>query len=143
MDAPLRILIADDHPLFRDGVAQALGSDAAFALVGQAADARGAIRLSRELAPEVVLLDLGMPGGGQDAVREIRAASPATRVVVLTVSEDERDLREALRAGAIAYVLKGIPADELLDIVRGAWAGQGYVAPALAARLLIEVGPGT
>jgi two-component system nitrate/nitrite response regulator NarL len=136
---PIRVVVADDHPMFRAGVVAALGSADDIVVLDQAADADGALRLAREHLPDVVLLDITMPGGGLNAARDITVACPATRVVMLTVSEDEDDLLAAMKAGASGYVLKGAGATELLGVVRTVAAGDVYVAPALAWGMLREM----
>jgi DNA-binding NarL/FixJ family response regulator len=108
-------------------------------VVGQAADADGAFRVVREELPDVVLLDVSMPGGGIQAAARIAAACPATRIVMLTVSEDEDDVLAAMKAGASGYVLKGVSAGELAEVVRSINAGEVYVAPSLASGLLREM----
>lgn len=133
---PLRVVIADDHPLFRDGVAHALGAEQDLTVVGEAATADEAVQLVERLRPDVLLLDLGMPGGGLEAARRVASASPATRVVVLTVSEEQDDLTAALDAGARAYVLKGVAGRDLAALIREVQIGEGYVSPGLAARML-------
>jgi DNA-binding NarL/FixJ family response regulator len=135
MADPLRVIVADDHPLFLDGVAGSL-SAAGLAVVGRATTAADAVRLAREHRPDMALLDVAMPGGGLRAAREIAAACPATKIVMLTVSEDEDHLLAALQAGAAAYVLKGVSARELVGVLRAAHAGEVYTAPTLAGRLL-------
>jgi len=132
----IRVVIADDHPLYRDGVALTLAESADFAVVGQGASAADAVELAGRLEPDIALLDISMPGGGIDAARRVAAASPGTRVVMLTVSEAEADVMEALKAGAAGYVLKGVSADELTHTLREIAAGRSYVSPSLAARLL-------
>ncbi len=138
MGESIRVVVADDHPLFRMGVVSSLADEPDMAIVGQAADADEALGLARELLPDIVILDIVMPGGGLDAARAIAAACPVTKVVVLTGSADDDDVLEALKAGAKAYVRKGVSARELTSIVRAVHAGEVYVAPALAARLLGE-----
>jgi two-component system, NarL family, nitrate/nitrite response regulator NarL len=139
MPEPLRVLVADDHPLFREGVVGSLQASGDIVVTAQAADAAGAVRLAREQLPDLALLDIAMPGGGLEAARQIATACPATKVVMLTVSEDEDDLLAALKAGASGYVLKGVSAGELSAVVRSVCAGEVYVAPTLAWGLLREL----
>src|SRR5262245_43958468 len=127
MTDPLRVIVADDHPLFRDGVVGSLQATGDIVVAGQAADAAGAVRLAREHLPDLALLDITMPGGGLEAARQIGAACPATKVVMLTVSEDEDDLLAAMKAGASGYVLKGASARELQAVIRAVCAGEVYV----------------
>jgi two-component system nitrate/nitrite response regulator NarL len=139
MSEPIRVIVADDHPMFRAGVAASLDAADDVELVGQAGDARGALALAREHLPDIALLDVNMPGSGLAAARDITTACPATRVVMLTVSEDEDDLLAAMKAGASGYVLKGAGAGELIDVLRAVNAGEVYVAPALAWQMLREM----
>jgi DNA-binding NarL/FixJ family response regulator len=139
MSEPIRVVVADDHPLFREGVITSLQSMSDIVVVGQAEDAAGALRLVRDELPDVVLLDVTMPGGGIEAASKIAASCPATRIVMLTVSEDEDDLLAAMKAGASGYVLKGISARELERVVRTVSMGEAYVAPSLAWGLLREM----
>jgi two-component system nitrate/nitrite response regulator NarL len=139
MADPIRVIVADDHPLFRDGVIASLRAVDDIDVVDQAADADSALRRVREHLPDVVLLDVTMPGGGLEAARRISAACPATRIIMLTVSEDEDDLLLAMKAGASGYVLKGVSAPELIGVVRSVSAGEVYVAPPLAFALLHEM----
>lgn len=136
MAEKIRIIVIDDHPLFREGVSYTLQGQPDFAVVAQGESLDDAVRLARECAPDVMLLDLNIPGGGINAAAAITAATPAVKVIMLTASTDEDDLAAAMRAGAKGYILKGVAARELVGIVRSVWAGQGYVAPALAAGLL-------
>lgn len=140
-DQPTRIAVVDDHPLFREGVAQTLDAQDGLEVVGQADSAEAAIRLVETLAPDVLLLDLTLPGGGLAVLRAI--AGRPTHVMVLTASEDDDDLLAALEAGARGYVLKGVGADELMRIVRLVAAGEVYVPPSMAAVLLIGVARGS
>ncbi|MGI8588145.1 MAG: response regulator [Chloroflexia bacterium] len=135
----MQIVLIDDHPLFRDGVAHTLASAPDIEIVGQGASAAEAIHLAQELLPDLILLDINMPGGGLQAAQTITATCPVTRIVMLTVSEEEEDLLAALRAGARGYILKGIAARELVRILRAVYAGESYVTPALAAGLLREI----
>jgi DNA-binding NarL/FixJ family response regulator len=115
-----RVLIADDHRLMREGTAALLAADPRLEVAGLASDGREAVELAVRLAPDVVLLDLGMPGvDGVEACAAIRARVPSARVLMLTVSEDELDLRAAMRVGAAGYLLKDMPPAELVAAVLG------------------------
>ena len=135
----IEVVVADDHPLFRDGVVHSLNSAGDIVVVGEAGDAASAVRLTREHVPDIALLDVSMPGGGLLAAREIVDCCPVTRVVMLTVAEDEDKLFAALKAGASGYVLKGVSARELIAAIRAVHAGEVYVAPPLAGRVLAEM----
>jgi DNA-binding NarL/FixJ family response regulator len=140
MNDPIRVLIADDHPLFREGVVHSLSGKADITVIGQADTSEEALRLARELLPDVVLLDIGMPvRGGLAIASEIAVACPAIKIVMLTVSEHEDDLLSAFKAGARGYVLKGVSARELAKIISAVADGEVYVTPALAAGLLVEM----
>jgi two-component system nitrate/nitrite response regulator NarL len=132
MSDRMRILIADDHPLFLDGLVATLSADQAVEVVDTARDAAAAVRAARTHAPHIALLDVAMPGGGIEAARQIAVASPSTRVVMLTSSENEDDLVAAMQAGARGYVLKGIAGRELRTILQAVHDGEVYVAPGLA-----------
>jgi two-component system, NarL family, nitrate/nitrite response regulator NarL len=132
-----RIVVVDDHPLYREGVARTLGDDPAIEIVGQGGDTDSAVALARQHRPDLVLLDLSMPGGGGiDALRRIKALEYPPKVAILTVSEDDDDVMRALKAGASGYLLKGIGARELVAIVKDFARGQTYVTPTLAGRIL-------
>lgn len=134
---PIRIVIADDHPLYREGVARSLADDAAISVLGQAQDADGAVEMTQRMRPDVVLLDISMPaGGGISALRRIMAMAAPPRVAMLTVSEEDDDVMQALKAGASGYVLKGVGSRELVAIVKDLAGGRSYVSPTLAARIL-------
>lgn len=135
----LHVAIVDDHPLFREGVAYTLGAQPDVEVIAEGESAADALRIAAERMPDVMLLDVSMPGGGVEAVRQIAAAFPVVKVVMLTVSEDEDDVTAALRAGARAYVLKGVAARELVRILRAVAAGEVYVTPSLASSLLFEL----
>lgn len=132
----IRVLVADDHPIFRDGVVQSLEEDGDFTVVATASSAGEAIALAEQHRPDMALLDLSMPGGGLTAVAEIAKAQTATHIAMLTVSEDDEHVAEALKSGAIAYILKGVSASELRRILKGAAAGEAHVSPSLAAKVL-------
>ncbi len=131
---PVTVVLADDHPIWRTGVANDLGDG--FRVVGEAADADEAIAQIRAHHPDLVVCDLHMPGGG--GIKVARACGEETRIVILTVSEQERDLLDAVAAGAVGYLVKSIPGDELRrNLVRAA-RGEPVFSPALAALVLGE-----
>src|SRR5512140_3397535 len=143
MAESIRILVADDHPLFREGVVHSLASEPDLAVVGQAASGEEALGMARDLLPDVVLLDIGMEGwGGIVAAEKITTACPATRIMMLTVVEDEDKLLASFKAGARAYVLKGVSAHELARVVRSVAQGEVYVTPSLAADILLTLSRG-
>lgn len=135
----IRLVIVDDHPIFREGVASILGAEPNIEIVGQGVTAEEAIRLTGETLPDVILLDVNMPGGGVTAAATIANAFPVVKIIMLTGSSEEEDVVNALKAGAHAYVLKGVAARELNGIVNSVFAGEGYVTPSLAANLLSEM----
>jgi DNA-binding NarL/FixJ family response regulator len=140
MTEPIRILIADDHPLFREGVAHTLESEPDLTIVGQAATGDAAFNLASELLPDVILLDITMPGdSGISVARKISAAYPVVHIIMLTASENEDDLINAIKAGARGYVIKGIHARELANAMRAVVKGETYVSPSLASTILFEL----
>ena len=133
----IRIVIADDHPLYREGVARTLSEDAGLLVVGQAQDAPGAVELTERMTPDLLLLDISMPGGGGlQALRQVMALPNPPKVAMLTASEEDDEVMQALKAGALGYVLKGVGSRELVGIVKDLARGQSYVSPSLAGRLL-------
>ncbi len=137
MNTPIRILVVDDHTLFRRGLSALLARDPRLQVVGDAGDAGEAIRRAQELQPDVVLLDNHLPGvTGVDAIGSLREAAPHARIIMLTVSEDEHDLAAALRAGASGYLLKTIEGDVLGDSLRRAMRGESVVAPEMTGKLV-------
>jgi two-component system nitrate/nitrite response regulator NarL len=136
MTGQIRIVIVDDHPLFRGGVVRTLQEHGEFAVVGEGGSAEEAVSLVDEHLPDIACLDISMPGGGVEAAREIGRRYPAVRIVMLTVSEEDEDVLSALQAGARGYVLKGVGARELVELLRGVAEGASYVSPDLAARVL-------
>ncbi len=138
----LRILIADDHVLVREGIRNFLDTEPDLEIVGEAGDAEGAIALARTQAPDVALLDLRMPGGGVEATRRIREVAPGAQVVILSSFEDDEGVRGAIEAGAISYVLKDVGAEALAETIRRAARGEATLHPRVAARLLHGMRPG-
>ena len=140
MSEVTRVLVADDHPLFRQGVVRSIDAEDDITVLGEAEDGDEAVTMTIELAPDVVVMDLAMPGGGGiDATRRISALSPATRILILTVSEDPHDLLDVLKAGARGYVLKGVAAQGLIHAIRAVVAGEVYVTAALAGTILHDM----
>jgi DNA-binding NarL/FixJ family response regulator len=136
----IRVLVVDDHPLFRQGVVSSLGVEPGLTVVGEANSGEEALNLARELLPDIVLLDISMPGwNGLVTTEKIATACPASAIVILTVSEDKDKLLAAFKAGARAYVLKGVSAQELAKVIRSAAAGDVYVSPSLAAEMLVSL----
>jgi DNA-binding NarL/FixJ family response regulator len=139
MSEVIRIVVADDHPLFRDGVAMSLGAEPDLEVIGQANTAEETIELVRQLRPDIAILDISMPTmGGVAAAAQIAALEAGTRIIMLTVSEDRDTLLAALKAGAQGYVLKGVSAGELRAVVRRVADGETFITPTLAADLIFE-----
>ena len=140
MTDAVRILVVDDHPLFRQGVVHSLGLDAGFEVVGETDSGERALEMARALLPDLVLLDVSMPGwDGIATAGRIAIACPATVIVMLTMSGDKDKLLAAFKAGARGYVLKGVSARELADVVRKAMAGEVVVPPSIAAEMLVSL----
>ena len=136
---PIRILLVDDHALFRMGIASLLSAEPGFEVVGEAADGQEAIEGARRLMPDVILMDLSMPGvDGLEATRRLKEEMPYVRIVVLTVSEDARNLFEAIKSGAHGYLLKKIEPQAFFESVRGLAHGEAVISPEMAAKLLTE-----
>ena len=132
----IRIVIADDHVLVRQGIRAFLETHADLSIVGEAEDAASAIALCAEHRPHVALVDLVMPGGGIEATRAIRVASPQTQVVLLTSFEDAQQIVAAVQAGALSCMLKDVDADALADTLRKAARGEAVLHPRVAAKLM-------
>ncbi len=136
---PIRVLISDDHDLFRKGLRMVLEAEDDIEVVAEAADGQQAVARVEELAPDVVLMDVRMPRmGGIDATRTIRQLFPSTRIIVLTVSDEQDDLYGAVKAGANGYLLKEVSIEEVADAVRAVYAGQSLISPSLASKLLSD-----
>jgi DNA-binding NarL/FixJ family response regulator len=137
---PVRVIVADDHQLMREGTAALLGADERIEVVGLARDGREAIALADRRKPDVVLLDLNMPEvGGLEACARLRAQD-GPEVLVLTVSDEEPDLYAALRVGAAGYLTKDMPPAELIEAVLAVARGEPRIAPAMASRMLVDLG---
>lgn len=136
MNERLSVAVVDDHPLFREGVVRSLSETGRFAIVAEGSSSDDAVRIAAETRPDLMLIDLSMPGNGLNAIAPILAAHPATRIVVLTVSETAEDLAAALNGGARGYLLKGVGSRALAEILSAIASGETYVTPSLSARLL-------
>lgn len=132
----ISLIVADDHPIFRDGLVKSLTETGEFNVLATGASAQEAVDLARKHSPDVALLDLSMPGSGITAAKEIVDQKLATHVAMLTVSEDNDDVTNALQVGAIGYVLKGVSAEELRRVLKGIARGEAHVSPGLAAQVL-------
>jgi len=135
---PIHMAVIDDHPLFRAGTIRVLTRAEGFEIVGEGATAADAVKMAHELIPDVILLDLNLPGGGVEAATSIGRDCPDVRTIVLTVSENAQDVVAALAAGVRGYILKGSSGAELIETVHAVVLGNSYVAPTLAARILIN-----
>jgi DNA-binding NarL/FixJ family response regulator len=140
-DQPIRILSVEDHPVFREGLRTIIESQSDMLLVAQAANAADAILEFRRHRPDITLMDLFLPGtNGTDTLIAIRGEFPQARIVILTTSDSEGEIQRALRAGASAYILKSMPKNELLNVIRSVHAGKRHIPPDVAARLAEHLG---
>jgi two-component system NarL family response regulator len=136
---PIRSMIVDDHALFRRGLEMVLEQEPDIELVGQASDGAEAVEKAAESLPDVVLMDIRMPrSSGIEACRAMKEAAPSAKIIILTISDEEEDLFEAIRAGASGYLLKDIPLDEVAEAVRSVYGGQSLINPSMAGKLLNE-----
>jgi two-component system, NarL family, nitrate/nitrite response regulator NarL len=135
---PIRIVVVDDHPMFREAAVQMLAHADGIEVVGEGATAADALKVAKELLPDVILLDVRLPGSGVEAAARIDCVCPDVRTIMLTASENEQDVTSALQAGARGYILKDSSGSEVVETVRAIYRGDTYVAPHLAARLLIK-----
>jgi DNA-binding NarL/FixJ family response regulator len=137
--APVRVVIADDHDLYRRGMRVVVEMEGTALVVGEASNGLDAVEVCTELVPDVVLMDVRMPRmDGIEACRRVRAAVPSARILMLTMSDDESDLFEAIKAGASGYLLKDLPGEEVAEAVRRVHDGQAILPPGMAATLLSE-----
>lgn len=137
---PVSVLLVDDHALFRRGVRTILETAEDLSVVGEASNGKQAVELYAELHPDLVLMDIRMPVmGGLEAVRRLRAMDPQVRILILTVSEEDDDLFEAIRAGANGYLLKNVDPDELISSIQKVAAGEAVIPGLLAARIMAEL----
>jgi DNA-binding NarL/FixJ family response regulator len=142
MDNKIRVGVVDDHPLYRDGVVFTLAAQPDIEIVGQGASAADAVRIAQDHKPDVLVLDMTMPGGGLSAIEAIAQGYPSVRTLMLTVVADEDQVCTALKQGAGGYLLKGTSGPELVQTVRLISQGENYVSPNLAAKLLMRSGSG-
>lgn len=139
MTDPIRVMIVDDHPLFRRGIQMVLDSEEGIEVVGEAGDGAEAVAIAEESVPDVVLMDVRMPKrSGIEATSAIRNLVPNAKILMLTISDEEADLYEAIKAGASGYLLKEISIEEVADAVRAVQAGQSLISPSMASKLLTE-----
>jgi DNA-binding NarL/FixJ family response regulator len=139
-EAPIRVLVADDHAIVRTGIRHVLESEPGFTVVGEAANGADALELARSLAPDVAVLDISMPGvSGLHVTQELRRLSPETRVLILSMHDNTEYVLESLRAGAHGYILKDTAANELRTAIHAVRGGESYFSPPVARRLTAVV----
>jgi DNA-binding NarL/FixJ family response regulator len=138
---PIRILSVEDHPVFRQGLAAIVSAERDMLLVGQASNAVDAVAEFRRHRPDITLMDVRLPGtDGTDALIAIRGEFPQARIIMLTTSDGDGEIRRAMRAGASGYILKSMHMDELLSVIRSVHAGRRHISPEVAARLAEHLG---
>lgn len=133
-----KVVVVDDHPVVRRGIVATFAEEADFEVIGEGACAEDAIRLVDEKRPDLILLDVTMPGGGIEAATSIAKSRPETSILMLSIREDLKTVRSALRAGAHGYISKGVAGEDLVKSARRVLAGERYVSPELGARLIAE-----
>ncbi len=139
VDDPIRVLVVDDHALFRRGLEMVLEQEPDIVVVGEASDGAEALDKAVDATPDVVLMDVRMPRrGGIDACTAIKEAVPSTKIIMLTISDEEADLYEAIKAGAMGYLLKEISIEEVANAIRAVAGGQSLISPSMASKLLTE-----
>ncbi len=137
---PIKILIADDHALLRQGIKNVLELESDLIVIGEAADGEEAVRKAAELAPDIILLDINMPrGNGLEVTRQITASQIASKVVILTIHDDESYVLEVIKAGAVGYLLKDIEPGMLVQAIRLVYEGESFIYPTLARMLFSEI----
>ena len=135
----LRVLVVDDHALFRRGLQMVLKQEPDLDVVGEAGDGMEAVEKAQEMMPDVILMDVRMPGqSGIQATRQIKELLPHVKILMLTISDEEADLYDAIKAGASGYLLKEISIEDVAEAVRSVWAGQSRISPSMASKLLTE-----
>jgi two-component system NarL family response regulator len=135
----LRVMVVDDHALFRRGLEMVLSDEPDIEIVGEASDGQEAIDRAQEVMPDIVLMDVRMPKrSGIEATAQIKDLLPHVKILMLTISDEEADLYDAIKAGASGYLLKEIPIEEVADAIRSVWAGQSRISPSMASKLLTE-----
>ncbi|MCV9999422.1 response regulator transcription factor [Pararhizobium sp. YC-54] len=132
----IRVAVIDDHPIFREGVASCLTDMGGYDIVGEGGSCEDAQAIAQQADPDVMLLDISMPGGGLNAVASILERRPAQKIIMLTVSESHSDVAKALQLGAKGYVLKGVGSRALSEILRTVQSGEMYLSPTLSARMI-------
>jgi DNA-binding NarL/FixJ family response regulator len=136
---PIRVLVVDDHALFRRGLEMVLEQEPDIDVVGEAEDGSDAVSKATETTPDIVLMDVRMPKrGGIDACTAIKAAVPSSKIIMLTISDEEADLYDAIKAGAMGYLLKEISIEEVASAIRAVHGGQSLISPSMASKLLTE-----
>jgi DNA-binding NarL/FixJ family response regulator len=136
---PIRVLVVDDHALFRRGLEMVLEQEPDIDVVGEAEDGADALSKATETTPDIVLMDVRMPKrGGIDACTAIKAAVPSSKIIMLTISDEEADLYDAIKAGAMGYLLKEISIEEVASAIRAVHGGQSLISPSMASKLLTE-----
>lgn len=138
MSDRISIVVVDDHPLFREGVVTTLLESGYFDVVAQAGSKEQALAFAEKHMPDLMLVDVSMPGGGIETAGELATRCPAIKVIMLTVSEQEPDVQAALRAQARGYILKGVASSDLISILRDIYNGDSYISPNLAVNLLMR-----
>src|SRR5437588_7018500 len=132
-------MVVDDHALFRRGLEMVLGNEPDLELVGEASDGQEAIEKAQETMPDVILMDVRMPKrSGIEATQQVKDLLPHVKILMLTISDEEADLYDAIKAGASGYLLKEISIDDVADAIRSVWAGQSRISPSMASKLLSE-----